>query len=106
MTTPRRVVVTGMGIVSALGNDVASTWAGLLAGRSGVRTIETFDPGRLGVRIAAEVRDLDVSHVVDRKDARRMDRYILLGLVAAREAMDEAGLPERLEGTHGRGDRA
>ncbi len=99
MNTPRRVVVTGMGMVTALGNDVASTWAGLLAGRSGVRTIETFDPARLGVRIAAEIRDLDVSRVVDRKDARRMDRYILLGLVAAREAMDHAGLPERLEGT-------
>jgi 3-oxoacyl-[acyl-carrier-protein] synthase II len=94
----RRVVVTGMGLVTALGNDVASTWAGLVAGRSGIRTIESFDPARLTSRIAGEVRDFDPSGVVDRKDARRLDRYILLGLVAAREAMDQAGLPARLEG--------
>jgi 3-oxoacyl-[acyl-carrier-protein] synthase II len=93
-----RVVVTGMGILSALGNDVASTWAGLVAGRSGVRTIERFDPSRLTVRIAAEVRDFDASGVLDRKDIRRTDRYIQFGLVAARQAMDQAGLPERLEG--------
>ena len=100
--TPRpdvpRVVVTGLGAVTALGNDVASTWDGLVAGRSGVRTIEAFDPSRLASRIAAEVRDLDVSRVLDRKDARRIDRYIQLGLVAAREAMDQACLPARLDG--------
>jgi 3-oxoacyl-[acyl-carrier-protein] synthase II len=95
----RRVVVTGMGMVTALGNDVATTWAGLVAGRSGVRTIEAFDPARIASRIAAEVRDLDVSHVLDRKDARRIDRYIQFGLVAARQALDQACLPERLEGT-------
>jgi 3-oxoacyl-[acyl-carrier-protein] synthase II len=70
-----------------------------VAGRSGVRTIEAFDPARVASRIASEVRDLDVSHVLDRKDARRIDRYIQLGLVAAREALDQACLPERLEGT-------
>jgi 3-oxoacyl-[acyl-carrier-protein] synthase II len=94
----RRVVVTGMGALTALGNDVASTWEGLTAGRSGIRTIEAFDPSRLTSRIAGEVRDVDGSHVLDRKDLRRIDRYILFGLVAAREAMDEAGLPARLEG--------
>jgi 3-oxoacyl-[acyl-carrier-protein] synthase II len=94
----RRVVVTGMGALTALGNDVASTWEGLTAGRSGIRTIEAFDPSRLTSRIAGEVRDIDGSHVLDRKDLRRIDRYILFGLVAAREAMDEAGLPARLEG--------
>jgi len=96
--TGRRVVVTGMGMVTALGNDVPSTWEGLLAGRSGIRTIESFDPSRLTVRIAAEVQDFDSSHVLDRKDQRRTDRYIQFGLVAAREAMDQAGLPARLEG--------
>jgi 3-oxoacyl-[acyl-carrier-protein] synthase II len=94
----RRVVVTGMGAVTALGNDVASTWAGMAAGRSGVRTITAFDPSRVTSRIAGEVRDLDASHVLDRKELRRTDRYIMFGLVAAREAMDAAGLPERLEG--------
>ena len=96
--TGRRVVVTGMGMVTALGNDVASTWEGLLAGRSGIRTIESFDPSRLTVRIAAEVQGFDSSNVLDRKDQRRTDRYIQFGLVAAREAMDQAGLPARLEG--------
>ena len=98
MTDRRRVVVTGMGMVTALGNDVPSTWEALLAGRSGIRTIESFDPSRLTVRIAAEVQDFDSSHVLDRKDQRRTDRYIQFGLVAAREAMDQAGLPARLEG--------
>jgi 3-oxoacyl-[acyl-carrier-protein] synthase II len=96
--TTRRVVVTGMGMLTALGNDVASTWAGLVSGRSGVRTIDSFDPSRLNVRIAAEVQGFDASGVLDRKDQRRTDRYIQFGLVAARQAMDQAGLPERLEG--------
>ncbi len=94
----RRVVVTGMGAVTALGNDVAVFWEALTAGRSGVRTIEAFDPSRLTSRIAGEVRDFDASHVLDRKELRRTDRYIQFGLVAAREAMDQAGLPARLEG--------
>jgi 3-oxoacyl-[acyl-carrier-protein] synthase II len=94
----RRVVVTGMGAVSALGNDVASTWEGLLAGRSGVRTIESFDPSRVDSKIAAEVRDFDPSAVIDRKEMRRMDRYIQFGLVVARQALDQAGLPGRLDG--------
>jgi 3-oxoacyl-[acyl-carrier-protein] synthase II len=94
----RRVVVTGMGVLSALGNTVASTWEGLLAGRSGIRTIEAFDPSRLTSQMAGEVRDFDAGHVLDRKDQRRTDRYIQFGLVAAREAMDQAGLPARLEG--------
>jgi 3-oxoacyl-[acyl-carrier-protein] synthase II len=97
-TEPRRVVVTGMGMVTALGNDVASSWAGLAAGRSGVATITSFDPSRLTVQIAGEVKDLDASHILDRKEIRRTDRYIQFGLVAAREAMDQAGLPARLEG--------
>jgi 3-oxoacyl-[acyl-carrier-protein] synthase II len=98
MTDRRRVVVTGMGMVTALGNDVASTWAGLVAGRSGVGTIEAFDPSRLTARIAAEVHGLDASGILDRKELRRTDRYIQFGLVAAREALDQAGLPERFEG--------
>jgi 3-oxoacyl-[acyl-carrier-protein] synthase II len=93
-----RVVVTGMGCVSALGNDVATTWEGLVAGRSGIRTIEAWDPSRISSRIAGEVRDFDASHVLDRKDLRRTDRYIQFGLVTARQAMDQAGLPGRLEG--------
>jgi 3-oxoacyl-[acyl-carrier-protein] synthase II len=98
MTDRRRVVVTGMGVLTAVGNDVRTTWDALVAGQSGVRTIEAFDPSRLTARIAAEVHDFDASGVLDRKDQRRTDRYIQFGLVAARQAMDQAGLPERLEG--------
>jgi 3-oxoacyl-[acyl-carrier-protein] synthase II len=94
----RRVVVTGMGAVSALGNDVASTWEGLLAGRSGVRRLESFDPSRVASQIGAEVRDFDPSAVIDRKEMRRMDRYIQFGLGGARQALDQAGLPGRIDG--------
>jgi len=95
---PRRVVVTGMGMVSALGSDVASTWDGLVAGRSGIRAIENIDASRLAARIAAEVRDFDPSAVLDRKEMRRTDRYIQFALVCTRQALDSAGLPGRLEG--------
>ncbi|HEY7524260.1 MAG TPA: beta-ketoacyl-ACP synthase II [Candidatus Limnocylindrales bacterium] len=98
MASGRRVVVTGMGTVSALGNDVASTWEGLVAGRSGIRRIEAFDPSRVDSQVAGEVRDFDASGVLDRKDLRRTDRYVQFGLVVAREALDQAGLPVRLEG--------
>src|SRR5262245_17890264 len=94
----RRVVITGMGAVTALGNDVATTWDGFINGRSGVRRIESFDPRRLTSQVAGEVKDFDASNVLDRKDLRRTERYIQFGLVATRQAMDQARLPERLEG--------
>jgi len=94
----RRVVVTGMGAVTPLGNDVATFWSNLVAGRSGVRTIEAWDPARVTSKIAGEVRDFDPSNVLDRKEIRRNDRYTQFMLVAAHEAMAAAGLPERLEG--------
>jgi 3-oxoacyl-[acyl-carrier-protein] synthase II len=98
-TGPRRVVATGLGMVTALGADVASTWDGLLAGRSGIRTITAFDPSRIASRIAGEVPDFDPSPVMDRKEQRRNDRFTQLALVATREALADAGLPERLEGS-------
>ncbi len=93
-----RVVVTGMGAVTPLGLDVASTWQAMLAGRSGVAPITHFDPSRLTTRIAAEVKNFDPSAVLERKDQRRNDLYVQYALVAARAAMDQAGLPARLEG--------
>ena len=87
----RRVVITGLGAVTPLGNDVRSTWGNLVAGRSGIRMIESFDPSRLNVRIAGEVHDLDASAILDRKELRRTDRYIQMALVAVREALDEEG---------------
>ncbi len=93
-----RVVVTGMGALTALGLDTQSTWAGMIAGRSGIGPITQFDASRLTTRIAAEVKDFDSSAVLDRKEQRRNDRYVQLALVATREAMNQAGLPGRLEG--------
>ena len=101
LTTPdgaRRVVVTGTGMLTALGPDVASTWDGLVAGRSGIATITAFNPVRVMSRIAGEVPGFDPSGVLDRKEQRRTDRFTQLALVAARQALDEAGLPGRLEG--------
>ena len=96
--TRRRVFVRGVGAVTPLGLDVESTWSGMVAGRSGVGPITQFDPSRLTTRIAAEVKGFDPSAVLDRKDQRRNDRYVQLALVAAHEAMGQAGLPRRLEG--------
>jgi 3-oxoacyl-[acyl-carrier-protein] synthase II len=93
-----RVVVTGMGALSAIGNDVATTWDGLVAGRSGIATITQFDPSRLTTRIGGEVKGFDPSGILDRKEQRRNDRYVQLALVATRQAMDQAALPARLEG--------
>jgi 3-oxoacyl-[acyl-carrier-protein] synthase II len=95
----RRVVVTGMGAVTPLGNDVPTFWSRLVAGESGVRTISVnFDPERVTSKVAGEVQDFDPSHVLDRKEIRRNDRYTQLALVATAEAMKHAGLPEHLEG--------
>jgi 3-oxoacyl-[acyl-carrier-protein] synthase II len=98
LSAARRVVVTGMGAVTPLGNDAATFWRRLAAGESGVRRIESFDPQRVTSKVAGEVRDFDPSAVLERKEIRRNDRYTQFTLVAAREAMDQAGLPARLEG--------
>src|SRR6478609_10517473 len=87
-----------MGAVTPLGNNSAAFWQHLVAGESGVATITGFDPSRVTSKIAGEVKDFDPSNVLDRKEIRRNDRYTQFALVAAREAMDQAGLPERLEG--------
>ncbi len=94
----RRVVVTGLGAVTPLGADVPSLWEGLVAGRSGIRRISSFDPSRLRCQIAGEIPDFDAEASLDHKLVRRSDRYTQLALVATREAMRDAGLPEHLEG--------
>jgi 3-oxoacyl-[acyl-carrier-protein] synthase II len=103
MTSPvqpprRRVVVTGMGAVTPLGTGVDTFWRRLVAGNSGLRAIENFDASRVTSKVAGEVPDFDASRVLDRKEIRRTDRYTQFALVASREAMDQARLPERLEG--------
>ena len=94
----RRVVVTGMGAVTPLGNDVPTFWSRLVRGESGLRTIQNFDPERVTSKVAGEVVDFDPSHVLDRKEVRRNDRYTQFALVAGREALDQAGLTGRIEG--------
>jgi len=88
----RRVVVTGMGIVSPLGNDLATTWAGVLEGRSGVAPITKFDTTGYRTTIAAEVKDFDPDDYFDRKQARRLDPFVQFALVATREAINDSGI--------------
>ena len=88
----RRVAVTGLGAVTPLGNDVASTWRAATAGESGIDWIRSFDPGDVPVRIAAEVKDFDASQVASPKEVRKLERNVLLALGAAREALDDSGL--------------
>ena len=87
-----RVVVTGVGVVSPLGLDAGSTWKNLLAGRSGVDQITSFDTEGHGTTIAAEVKGFDPDSIVGRKQARRMDRFVQLGAAAALEAVEAADL--------------
>ncbi len=87
-----RVVVTGVGLVTPLGADVATTWAGLLAGRSGAGPITKFDPARLSVRFACEVKGFDPLQYIDRKEARRFDLFAQFALGAAHQAMVQAQL--------------
>jgi 3-oxoacyl-[acyl-carrier-protein] synthase II len=88
----RRVVVTGLGAVTPIGGDAPSTWRSAVAGESGIDFISAFDASEFPVRIAAEVKDFDPSQVAGPKDARRLDRNVLLSLGAAREAVADAQL--------------
>jgi 3-oxoacyl-[acyl-carrier-protein] synthase II len=88
----RRVVVTGLGLVSAIGNSVEEAWSALVAGRSGARPITRFDASGFPVRFACEVAELEVSDYLERKTARRMDRCSHLAMSAARQAEEDAAL--------------
>jgi 3-oxoacyl-[acyl-carrier-protein] synthase II len=88
----RRVFVTGLGIVSPLGLDVESTWEALIAGQSGVDYISAFDAEGFHTQFAAEVKGFDPTQYLDRKQSRRMDRFCQFAVVAAQEALAQAGL--------------
>ena len=92
-TQRRRVVVTGLGIVSPVGNSVQEAWASLIAGRSGIAAITRFDASALTTRFAGEVKNFNVDAYIAVKDARHMDRFIHFGLAAAIQAVQDAGLP-------------
>ena len=91
----RRVVVTGLGCVSPVGNTVQSSWDSLLAGRSGIARIEAFDPSAFACQIAGEVKNFDLEPYISAKEARSMDRFIHLGIAAAQQAVEDAGLPNK-----------
>lgn len=88
----RRVVVTGMGAITSLGHDIADTWAGILAGRSGIRPITQFDTSAVATTFGGEVRDWDAESVIPRREARRMDRFAQFFIGAAAQAFADAGL--------------
>ncbi|GEK09099.1 beta-ketoacyl-ACP synthase II [Pseudoalteromonas peptidolytica] len=88
----RRVVVTGLGMLTPLGNDVASTWQGLLEGRSGIRNITHFDTEGFGTKFAGLVNDFDVTEYISPKDAKKMDVFIQYGIAAGVQALKDSGL--------------
>ena len=88
----RRVVVTGMGMLSPIGNDLTTAWTNATAGKSGANLIDTFDTEAFSVKIAASVKDFDVTEFMDRKEARRIDTFIQYGLAAGIQAVEDAGL--------------
>ena len=89
----RRVVVTGLGCISPVGNTVADAWASLLAGRSGIDRITKFDASNFSCRIAGEVKGFDLESYISAKEARSMDTFIHYGIAAASQAVQDAGLP-------------
>ncbi len=88
----KRVVVTGIGLVSPLGNKTEETWAGIIAGRSGVDYITRFDTSQHSVKFAAETKNFDPLNFVEKKELKKMDYYIFFAIAAAREALADSGL--------------
>jgi 3-oxoacyl-[acyl-carrier-protein] synthase II len=87
-----RVVVTGIGIISPIGNNLQEYWNGLVQGVSGAAHITLFDASKFKTRFACEVKGFEVTKFLDRKEARKMDRFTQFSLVASDEAMADAGL--------------
>ena len=88
----KRVVITGMGLVSPMGNNVDDSWANIRAGKSGIDWISLFDADLVENRVAGEVKNLDLVGKFGRREMRRMDRAQMLALVAAEEALNDAGI--------------
>ena len=91
--TRRRVVVTGLGCISPVGNTVADAWSNLIAGHSGIGPITRFDASAMSCRIVGEVKNFDLESYISAKEARTMDRFIHYGIAAAAQAIQDAGLP-------------
>src|SRR5438067_2365003 len=92
MTSTRRVVVTGIGLVSSLGIGTDANWAALTAGTSGIATITKFDASQFATRIAGEVKDFDPLAFIEKKDVKKMDIFIQYAIAASQFAMDDSRL--------------
>ena len=88
----RRVVVTGLGVISPVGNKVGTAWSNILEGRSGIGPITEFDASAFGTKIAGEIRDLDLDSYIPTKDARRMDKFLHYGIAAGIDAIEDSGV--------------
>jgi len=88
----KRVVITGIGVVSALGQDIETFWSHLLSGKSGVSNIESFDTSEYPTKIAAAIKDFNPEELIDRREVRRMDRFVQFGVVASLKALQDAKL--------------
>lgn len=93
----RRVVVTGLGIISPVGNNVSDAWQNIVSGNSGITRINRFDASNFSSQIAGEVKDFDITHYLSAKDARRMDIFIHYGMAAGIQAIRDAGI-EKIDG--------
>jgi 3-oxoacyl-[acyl-carrier-protein] synthase II len=91
--TRRRIVVTGLGLVTPVGNTVAESWTHLLAGRSGIDRVSRFDPSNLSVQFAGEVKGFRIEDYIPAKEARHMDSFIHFGIAASLQAVRDSGLP-------------
>lgn len=90
--TKRRVVVTGIGTINPIGHNVEETWKSIEEGRCGIAPISLFDTKGMKVTLAGEVKDFDVTKYIDKKEAKKMDRFIQMGMIASKEAMLDSGL--------------
>ena len=96
----RRVVVTGMGIISPVGNDVATAWGSVIEGRSGIRMLEDFDCSEFATQIAGTIQDFDIADYMSKRDARRMDIFMHYGVAACVDALKDSGLEVTEENGH------
>jgi len=87
-----RIVVTGIGMINAVGNDRETSFNNIISGKTGIDKISCFDASNYSVQIAGEVKDFDPTSVMDKKEVKKADRFIQLGLKAAKEAMEDAGI--------------
>src|SRR5262245_25158069 len=94
----RRVVITGMGLVTPLGIGVEENWKSLVDGKSGIGPITQFDCSQFSTRIAGEVKDFDPTRWIDKREVKTLDRFLMFAIAAGQLAIEDAGLPVRLDG--------